>query len=172
MFERFIMTFFERFESLRKEKGISQGKLEKELGFSNGSISKWKNSTPTAERLQKAADYFGVTVQYLMTGEEKEIEEEKRAPGLYIGREDGTYTRYDFSSLVYSIMEAVEKMPEEKQEIVNDMVRGKRRKKNFIVVHNPETRRTQTNAAHLRTDIEIPENIDTTDNNIMMDEDF
>lgn len=66
------MTLYERIETLRKSKNISQGKLEKELGFSNGSISKWKNSTPTTERLQKLADYFGVTVEYLLTGEEKE----------------------------------------------------------------------------------------------------
>lgn len=64
------MTIFERIESLRKSKGISQGKLEKELGFSNGSISKWKTSTPTSERLQKLADYFGVSIEYLMTGKE------------------------------------------------------------------------------------------------------
>ena len=68
------MTLYERIETLRKSKNISQGKLEKELGFSNGSISKWKNSTPTTERLQKLADYFGVTVEYLLTGEEAEAE--------------------------------------------------------------------------------------------------
>lgn len=65
------MTFFERVESLRKAKKISQGKLEKELGFSNGSISKWKTSMPTPERLQKIADYFGVSIKYLMTGGEE-----------------------------------------------------------------------------------------------------
>ena len=64
------MTIYERIESLRKAKKISQGRLEKELGFSNGSVSKWKNSTPTPERLQKVADFFGVTVDYLMTGKE------------------------------------------------------------------------------------------------------
>ena len=63
------MTVFERIESLRKAQGISQGKLEKELGFSNGSISKWRNSTPTYERIQKVAEYFGVSADYLMTGE-------------------------------------------------------------------------------------------------------
>lgn len=65
------MTLYERIESLRKSKKISQGNLEKELGFSNGSISKWKNSTPTPERLQKLDEYFGVSVDWLMTGEEK-----------------------------------------------------------------------------------------------------
>lgn len=64
------MTLFERIEELRNSKGISQGKLERELGFSNGSISKWKNSTPNPERLKKLADYFEVSVEYLMTGEE------------------------------------------------------------------------------------------------------
>ena len=56
---------------LENQKKISQGNLEKELGFSNGSISKWKNSTPTPERLQKLAEYFGVSVDWLMAGEER-----------------------------------------------------------------------------------------------------
>lgn len=69
------MTIYERIESLRKSKGLSQGKLEKQLGFSNGSISKWKNSTPKVERLQKLADFFDVSVEYLMTGKEDEQKE-------------------------------------------------------------------------------------------------
>lgn len=69
------MTVFERIESLRKARKISQGKLEKELGFSNGSISKWKNSMPTPERLRKLADYFNVSIEYLLTGEKPESDE-------------------------------------------------------------------------------------------------
>lgn len=64
------MSVYERIEKLRKIAKISQGKLEKELGFSNGSISKWKSSMPNPERLKKLADYFGVSVDYLMNGEE------------------------------------------------------------------------------------------------------
>jgi len=65
------MNFYERIETLRKNRKISQGALEKELGFSNGSVSKWKNSMPTPERLKKLADFFQVTVDYLVTGEER-----------------------------------------------------------------------------------------------------
>ncbi len=65
------MSVYERIEMLRKEKGLSQGKLEKELGFSNGSISKWKKSAPTTERLQKVAEYFGVSVSYLLGTKEQ-----------------------------------------------------------------------------------------------------
>jgi transcriptional regulator with XRE-family HTH domain len=76
------MTIYERIESLRKSQGLSQGKLEKQLGFSNGSISKWKNSTPKVERLQKLADFFGVSVEYLMTGKEDEQKEKDNTGDL------------------------------------------------------------------------------------------
>lgn len=62
------MSLFTRVEKLRKKENISQGKLEELLGFSNGSINKWKTSMPKADRLQKIADYFGVTVDYLLSG--------------------------------------------------------------------------------------------------------
>lgn len=60
------MTVYERIEYLRKKEGISQGNLEKELSFSNGSISKWKSSMPKPERLEKIANHFGVTIDFLM----------------------------------------------------------------------------------------------------------
>lgn len=50
--------------------GISLKTLEKELGFSNGSLA--KSATIKAERLQKIADYFHVSLEYLVTGEEKD----------------------------------------------------------------------------------------------------
>ena len=59
------MTLYERIETLRKMEKISQGKLEAALGFSNGSISKWKNSAPTMERLNILATHFGVSVDFL-----------------------------------------------------------------------------------------------------------
>lgn len=71
------MTVFERIEKLRKSRNISQGKLEKELGFSNGSISKWKTSTPNPERLQKLAEYFNVSMDYLLNGTDKDGLSEK-----------------------------------------------------------------------------------------------
>ena len=67
------MTLYERIEDLRKSREISQADLEKELGFSNGSISKWKKSSPTPERLLKFAQYFDVSMEYLMTGEERKV---------------------------------------------------------------------------------------------------
>ena len=42
--------------------------LETELNFGKGYISKLGKSTPNITKIKQIADYFGVTVDYLMTG--------------------------------------------------------------------------------------------------------
>lgn len=64
------MTTYEIIKSLCQDKGIAVTALEKEIGFGRGSIGKLRNGSTSGERLQKIADYFGVTVDYLMTGDE------------------------------------------------------------------------------------------------------
>ena len=51
---------------LSQIKGISVGKLEKDLEFSNGSICKWNESEPGIRKVQKVADYLGVTIEELL----------------------------------------------------------------------------------------------------------
>lgn len=48
------------------EKGISVGKLEKELDLSNGSVCKWNENEPGIRKVQKVADYLGVTIEELL----------------------------------------------------------------------------------------------------------
>lgn len=60
------MSTYETIKMLCKERGIAVTALEKELGFGRGSIGKLRNSQTSAERLQKIADYFNVTVDYLV----------------------------------------------------------------------------------------------------------
>ena len=59
------MTLLERVKHLCKEKGVTQGKMEKDIGISNGASSKWKTSSPSMAILQKLADYFSVPIEYL-----------------------------------------------------------------------------------------------------------
>ena len=40
--------------------------LERKLDFSQGSISKWDKQSPSSERLQKVANYFSVSTDYLL----------------------------------------------------------------------------------------------------------
>lgn len=52
---------------LCKKNGISVAKLEREIGIGNGTVSKWATSSPTVDNAKKVADYFGVTVDDLIT---------------------------------------------------------------------------------------------------------
>lgn len=59
------MNLLDRVKLLCNENHISQRKLEQELGFGNGTITKWKKSIPSTDALRKVADYFGVQVDWL-----------------------------------------------------------------------------------------------------------
>lgn len=51
------------------EKKVTFASLERETGIGNGVIAKWAESSPRVDNLKKVADYFGVTVDELLKGE-------------------------------------------------------------------------------------------------------
>lgn len=65
---------YDIFEQLLQKHNITAYKVAKEAGVTQTALSNWKTgkSTPTTKTLQKIADYFGVSIDYLMTGEDKE----------------------------------------------------------------------------------------------------
>ena len=66
------MNLKERIKTLCKEKGITVNKLEKTLGFGTGYVAKLDNSTPNTAKIQLIADFFNVSLDYLMNGKEPE----------------------------------------------------------------------------------------------------
>lgn len=55
-------------KELRLEKGVSQVKLASDICVSKGVISMWENGLrePTLSSLVVIADYFGVSIDYLV----------------------------------------------------------------------------------------------------------
>lgn len=80
--------FYDVFSKLCDLKGVSCKRAAMEIGLSNSIAAKWKRTggTPNGETLSKIADYFGVTVGYLL-GEE----EQKEKPLI---NEDEVLTEY------------------------------------------------------------------------------
>lgn len=64
---------YDIFEQLLQKYGVTSYKVSKDTGVTQTSLSNWKSgrSTPNVKTLQKIADYFGVTIEYLTTGEEQ-----------------------------------------------------------------------------------------------------
>ena len=75
------MTTYDIISELCKKRNLAVTALERELGFGRGSIGKLRTGNTTLERLQKIADYFGVSVNYLTTGRE-DAQAEQFSSGL------------------------------------------------------------------------------------------
>jgi len=87
--------FYERFAALCEEKNISPTKASVEIGFSRGSVSYWKkkysegvNAGPDSYTAAKIADYFGVSVDYILGRTTDRINYDADGDA-----QNGTYTR-------------------------------------------------------------------------------
>lgn len=65
---------YDTYQELLDMKGVKSSDVSRATGISNMTLSDWKNGkyTPKQDKLQKVADYFGVSIEYLMTGKERE----------------------------------------------------------------------------------------------------
>lgn len=73
---------YEVYARLRDEKGVRDATIAKATGIGRSTFSDWKNgrSTPKDEKLQKIADYLGVSAYYIRTGKEPTVIEVDRQP--------------------------------------------------------------------------------------------
>lgn len=64
---------YEIFSKLLEERNLRAADVCKGTGLPSSLFSEWKRgkSNPKADKLQKIADFFGVSIEYLMTGEKK-----------------------------------------------------------------------------------------------------
>lgn len=60
------MTIKERIQEVLKERNISSVKLEQELGFGKGYISKLDKASPSAENILKIANYLHISTDYII----------------------------------------------------------------------------------------------------------
>lgn len=104
-------NFYKRYCELCAEKGISPSAAAVEIGLRKSNVTYWKTgrNNPTDATLLKIADYFGVTVEYLKTDEEK-------APILMDGSDD---------ELAKRIAKALIGASKEKQEAVLTLLEGR-----------------------------------------------
>lgn len=64
------MTTFERIKNLADNQKISLQKVAIDIGLSENAIYGWKTRKPKGEDLAKVADYFHVSVDYLLGRDE------------------------------------------------------------------------------------------------------
>lgn len=89
-----MVTMAQRIEALRNEAGLSRPALSAALGFPKNAIEKYETgrATPTKDRQEKMAAYFGVSLFYLR-GEsgDRTRQEDWMSGGLSAAEEEPVY---------------------------------------------------------------------------------
>lgn len=69
---------YEIFEKLLEKYGVTTYQVAKATGISTASFTGWKQGKWNfkQDKLQKIADFFGVTIDYLMTGKDEDEKKE------------------------------------------------------------------------------------------------
>mgnify|MGYP001782120351 FL=1 len=83
-------------KKLRKSKGLTQQELAQEMETTKLTISNWENEKHTikAEKAKQLADFFGVTVGYLLG-----FSDEKKGPIVYTPKEERMWHEFDYLQL-------------------------------------------------------------------------
>lgn len=96
------MVFYERFEWLCEEKGVTPTQAARDVGIRQSVVSMWKKrgSTPSGKTLNKLAEYFGVSTDYLL-GKIIDAKKIGSATGLHIMGSMGSNDTDKISEIIY-----------------------------------------------------------------------
>lgn len=82
---------YDKYAELRDHMGLSDYSVSKKTGVGRSTLSDWKTGkhVPNNENLKKIADFFGVSMEYLLYGEENN--------GYYLDKETAAEAQRVFS---------------------------------------------------------------------------
>lgn len=117
------------FEKLLKSRGITVYKFCKETGVSESTIYTWKkkDSRCGAKLAEIISNYFGVSIDFLMTGKESEVAEE----GHYLNPETAKMAQEIFENKeLRALFSASRNASPEDLKIAHDMILALKRREN------------------------------------------
>lgn len=81
---------YEIFEQLLKEHNVTAYRVAKETGVTTATLTSWKQGkySPKQEKLQKIADYFGVSLEYLLGVSQEKTNTDESKPYYELNEKD------------------------------------------------------------------------------------
>ncbi len=117
--EDYILAFYNTFELLCKKKGVTPTRAARESGIAQSVASMWKKrgSTPSGENLQKLANYFGCTVEYLLGDVPEPSMKEEKKPSKEAEQE------ITFDDFTYAMINETKELTDGDKELLLSLVR-------------------------------------------------
>ena len=115
--------FWEKFRYLSEIKGIKPHAILKELEISSGSANNWKKGTiPNGETLKKIADYFDVSIDFLL---DSDVNVSVRLSSKKSVLKESSSVPQRFNSLQAVVRTSDEQKPETRSSITTQNAIGK-----------------------------------------------
>jgi len=111
---------YEVFKKLLEIHGITAYKVAKDTGIATATLSDWKKgkSKPKQDKMQKIADYFNVSIEYLNTGKPPNKDE-----NYYLDPETRKLAQEIYENPQYRVLfDASRKLTPEDIQFVIDMI--------------------------------------------------
>lgn len=107
--------YYENFEELCNKNNVKPSAVSKSTGIHTATLTSWKQGkyTPKQDKLQLIADYFNVSVDYLMTGKEPEFTVEMADTDVAISNMNKRMKEYALK---------LANLPKEKQEHIMSLI--------------------------------------------------
>lgn len=162
------MTVGERIKEVREKTGMSQVDFADKINVSKQTLYKYENNLITnipSDKIEAVARVGGVSPAYLM-GWESEVELKWAEESYMVTAStaiEGLYAA--FNDIEVNHFKDYVKLTDNNKNMVDSYT------KKLLSIQDME-HEAELNAAHARTDIEIPEGTDTSDNDIMDDPNF
>lgn len=88
--------YYENFENLCKINNVKPSDVSKATGIHTATFTSWKQDkyTPKQDKLQLIAEYFNVSVDYLMTGKENVFVESQAEIDFALARQNERVKEY------------------------------------------------------------------------------
>lgn len=162
------MTVGERIKEIRTKLGMSQVSFADKINVSKQTLYKYENNIITnipSDKIEAAAKLGNVSPAYLMGWENEE--EMKWAEEAYMVTAstaiEGLYAAFKDKEVNH--FKDYVKLTDNHKNMVDNYT------KKLLSIQDME-HEAELNAAHARTDIDVPEGTDASDNDIMDDDDF
>ena len=106
---------YEIYQSLLDKKGLKNADVSRETGISNMTLSDWKRgkSTPKADKIKKIAEFLGVSVDYLLTGQDPEF-------SIEVAQTDVALSNMESRLKEYALK--LNELSKDKQELVEKLI--------------------------------------------------
>ena len=111
---------YERFEQLLKEHGISTYRVAKDTKITTSLFSQWKSgkNQPKTSTLQKIADYFGVSIEWLLGNTEVRNVPDPKSGGALVINEN------PLSANERELIDMYRQLPPELQKMIADNIKA------------------------------------------------